>query len=284
MEKFTAACVQLRCGQEMGANIDAAETLIREAAASGADYILTPEQTALMELRSKNLFAQIQREEDDEGLRRFRNLAADLNVWLHIGSLAIRLSDSKAANRSFLIDPSGSVTARYDKIHMFDVDLPNGEIYRESQNYQAGGTAVLADLPWGKIGMSVCYDLRFAALYRTLAKSGAGFLAIPAAFTRQTGEAHWHVLQRARAIETGSFVFAAAQGGIHENGRQTYGHSLIVSPWGEILAEAGTEPCVISAEIDPQAVVDARKRIPALTHDRDFVLQGGTGGNMRAAE
>lgn len=284
MDKFHAACVQLRCGQDMDANIEVADALIRQAAADGADYILTPEQTALMELKSAPLFAQIVGEDDDRGLARFRALARELKVWLHIGSLAIRLSDTKAANRSFLINPEGEITARYDKIHMFDVDLPNGEVYRESQNYRPGDKAVIANLPWGKIGLSICYDLRFADLYRTLARGGAHFLTTPAAFTRQTGEAHWHVLQRARAIETGSFVFSAAQGGSHENGRETFGHSMIVSPWGEVIAEAGTEPGVISAEIDVAQCATARARIPALQHDREFSLVDGAATVMKAAE
>ena len=171
---------------------------------------------------------------------------------MHIGSLAIRISPDRAANRSFLIDPKGDILARYDKIHMFDVDLAGGESYRESRNYRPGELAVLADLPWGRLGLTVCYDLRFPALYRALAEAGATMLAIPSAFTKQTGEAHWHVLIRSRAIENGCFVFAAAQGGRHENGRDTFGHSLIVDPWGRIIAEGGTEPGVIVARSIPQ--------------------------------
>ncbi len=284
MDKFQAACVQLCCGQDMDANIEAAGALIREAAADGAVYILTPEQTSLMELKSKPLFAQIVEEGQDRGVRYFRTLAKELKIWLHIGSVALRLNNEQAANRSILINPQGEIVARYDKIHMFDVNLPNGEVYRESKNYRSGDKAVIADLPWGRVGLSICYDLRFPALYRALAQGGACFLTIPAAFTRQTGKAHWHVLQRARAIETGSFVFAAAQGGTHKNGRETFGHSMIVSPWGEIIAEAGTDPCVIHAEIDPVASVEARQRIPALTHDRDFTLVEGPAASVRAAE
>lgn len=270
---FTAACVQLRAGQKPGANIDAAEALIREAAAMGAQYVQTPEQTALMELRTEALFANIVAEAEDPALKRFTALAAELGIWLHVGSLAIRLAADKATNRAFVIRPDGKIAARYDKIHMFDVDLPSGESYRESKNYRPGTEAVAVDLPWGRLGLSICYDLRFAYLYRALAQAGADFLAIPAAFTRQTGEAHWHVLQRARAIETGCYVISAAQGGTHENGRQTFGHSLIVAPWGEVLAEAGTDPCVITASIDPAACATARARIPALKHDRNFTLR-----------
>ncbi|HSM18872.1 MAG TPA: carbon-nitrogen hydrolase family protein [Hyphomicrobiales bacterium] len=279
---FMAACVQLRAGQDVAANIEAAEALIREAAVAGADYVQTPEQTALMELRTKALFANIVAEEDDPALKRFTALAAELGIWLHIGSLAIRVAEDKAANRAFVIAPDGSIAARYDKIHMFDVDLPSGETYRESRNYRPGEEAVTVDLPWGRLGLSICYDLRFPYLYRALAHAGAHFLAIPAAFTRQTGEAHWHVLQRARAIETGCFVISAAQGGTHENGRETFGHSLIVAPWGEILAEAGTDPCVITAAIDQTACAEARQRIPALRHDRSFTVREA--GAAQAAE
>ena len=202
----------------------------------------------------------------------FRELARSLGIYVHVGSLAIRVSPDKAANRAFLIDPSGEIAARYDKIHMFDVDLANGESYRESRNYRAGDLAVVTDLPWGRLGITVCYDLRFPALYRALAEAGASFLAIPSAFTRQTGEAHWHILNRARAIENGCFVLAAAQGGKHENGRETFGHSLVVDPWGRILAEGGTEPGVVMAEIDPAEVVAARSKVPSLQHGRRFEL------------
>ena len=265
---FKAACVQLCTGQSVEQNISSACELIEDAAKAGADLIVTPEMTSLMELSAKRLFAVIVPEDDDPALIAFRKQAADLGRWLLIGSLAVRTGERQAANRSFLIRPDGSIAATYDKIHMFDVDLPNGERYRESGSYSAGSKAVLAELPWGTIGLSVCYDLRFPALYRGLAQRGAGFLAIPSAFTRQTGEAHWHVLLRARAIENGAFVFAAAQGGLHESGRETYGHSLIISPWGEILAEAGTEPGIISADVDPAQIDAARQRIPSLTHDR----------------
>jgi predicted amidohydrolase len=186
--------------------------------------------------------------------------------------LAIRLSNDKAANRSFLIDPSGEIVARYDKIHMFDVDLAGGESYRESRNYRPGEIAMNADLPWGRLGVTICYDLRFPALYRALAEAGAIMLAIPSAFTRQTGEAHWHVLMRARAIENGCFVLAAAQAGKHENGRETFGHSIIVDPWGRILAEGGAEPGIVMAEIDPALVTEARARMPSLQHGRRFEL------------
>ena len=280
---FKAACVQLRTGQDMQANIADAVSLIRKAAGEGADYVLTPEQTSLMELKPKALFSQVRTEDNDLALPAFRALAAELGVWLHIGSLAIRLSDDKAANRSFLIAPDGTIAARYDKVHMFDVDLAGGESYRESQTYQAGDEAVVAELPWGKLGLSICYDLRFPHLYRTLSHAGAHFLTVPAAFTRQTGQAHWHTLLRARAIENGAFVLAAAQGGMHENGRETYGHSLIISPWGDVLAEAYTDPGVIIAEIDVSAVEHARGRIPSLSHDRSFALVKAEAPEARSA-
>lgn len=269
-EAFTAACVQLCAGRSINSNIADAEHLIREAAQRGAQFIQTPEQTALMELDAGTLFGNIVAENDDPALRRFRAVAKELGVWLHIGSLAIRLSDDKAANRAFVIAPDGQIVARYDKIHMFDVNLPNGETYRESKTYQPGTVAVAADLPWIRLGLSICYDLRFASLYRHYAHAGCGMLAVPAAFTQVTGEAHWHVLQRARAIETGSFVVSAAQGGHHENGRDTYGHSVIIDPWGTVIAEADQEPGVIMAEIDPAKVAEARQKVPALSHDRDF--------------
>ncbi len=272
MTSLHVACVQLCSGRSVERNIETTEALVRAAVAAGARYVLTPEQTALMELDQKVLAGVIREEAEDPALMRFRALASELGIWLHVGSLAIRVAEDKAANRSFLIAPNGEVVSRYDKIHMFDVDLPGGESYRESKPYRAGRTAVLAPMDDLKIGMSICYDLRFAYLYRALAQAGASLLTVPAAFTKQTGEAHWHVLLRARAIETGCFVLAAAQGGHHENGRDTYGHSLIIDPWGGILAEAGIEPGFIHAELDLGKVEAARARVPALGHDRDFTL------------
>jgi deaminated glutathione amidase len=267
---FTVALVQLRSGLDPAANLAAAAKLIAEAKAAGADYVQTPEMTNILAIRREQLAAAIKPEENDPSLAAFRELARKLAIHLHIGSLAMKLAGERAANRSFLIDPAGEIVARYDKIHMFDVDLANGESYRESRNYRPGEIAVTADLPWGRLGLTICYDLRFPALYRALAEAGASFLAIPSAFTRQTGEAHWHVLVRARAIENGCYVFAAAQGGVHENGRETYGHSLVVDPWGRVLAEGGTEPGIVLAAIDLGAVATARGRIPSLQHGRRF--------------
>ena len=269
---FNAAMIQMRSGLDPATNLAAALKLIEEAKEASADYVLTPEMTNILAAKREQLFAKIVTEERDATLTTLREVARKLAIYIHIGSLAIKASPEKAANRSFLIDRRGEVVARYDKIHMFDVDLAGGESYRESNTYRPGELAMVADLPWGRLGLTVCYDLRFPALYRALAEAGASFLAIPSAFTRQTGEAHWHVLQRARAIENGCFVFAAAQGGKHENGRETYGHSLVVDPWGRILAEGGTEPGVVMAQIDPSEVVAARSRIPSLHHGRRFEL------------
>lgn len=267
---FRAACVQLRSSDDVEENIRTASELIRQAKGKGAEFIATPENTTLMAPDGGAKLQSSFSEEADPALPRFRGLAEELGVWLLIGSLAIKVSETKTANRSFQIDPKGRIAARYDKIFLFDVDLPSGERYRESNTVAGGSRAVTAELPWGKLGLSICYDLRFPQLYRVLAQAGSTMLAVPSAFTETTGKAHWHVLLRARAIENGAFVIAPAQGGEHANGRKTYGHSLIVAPWGEILAEAGTEPCVISAEIDLEAARSARERVPSLRHDRAF--------------
>jgi predicted amidohydrolase len=263
---FTAGLVQMRSGLSPQANLDAALRLIGEAKSAGADYVLTPEMTNILEVKRERLFAAITPEENDVGLAAFRELARKLDIFLHVGSLAIKLSGERAANRSFLIDRKGEIVARYDKIHMFDVDLAGGESYRESRNYRPGDIAVAADLPWGRLGLTVCYDLRFPALYRALAEAGCSFLAIPSAFTQQTGEAHWHVLNRARAIENGAFVLAAAQGGKHENGRRTWGHSMLIDPWGEIVAVRDEGASVVTGALDPQRIADVRQSLPAWRH------------------
>jgi predicted amidohydrolase len=268
--RFRAGLIQMRSRRSPQANLDEAVALIREAAAAGAQYVQTPEMTNIMELSRDKLFAAIADEDKDISLAAFRDLARELSVYLHIGSLAIKASPERAANRSFMIDPNGKVVARYDKIHMFDVDLANGESYRESNNFRPGESAVLTDLPWARFGLTICYDLRFPALYRALAEAGATVLTIPAAFTRQTGEAHWSTLIRARAIENGCFILAAAQGGDHENGRATYGHSLAVDPWGRVIGEHGTEPGVMMVDIDPAEVTAARAKVPSLQHGRRF--------------
>jgi predicted amidohydrolase len=271
MTTFRAACVQLRSTDDVEENIRDTCDLIRQAKSKGATFIATPENTTLMAPDGGAKLENSYPEDRDPALPKFCALAEELGVWVLIGSLAIKVSDTKTANRSFLIGPNGNIVKRYDKIFLFDVELPSGEKYRESNTVAGGDRAALTDLPWGKLGMTVCYDLRFPQLYRTLAKAGAFLFTIPSAFTETTGKAHWHTLIRARAIENGAFVVAPAQGGHHANGRQTYGHSLIVAPWGEVLAEAGTEPGVIVADIDPAASDAARARIPNLQHDRDFL-------------
>jgi predicted amidohydrolase len=270
MAGFRAAAVQMRSGIDVEANVAAAERLIRAAAGAGAGYVLTPEMTTLLDRDKARLLAAVSSESGDPALGRFRSLAAELGIHLHIGSMAIKLGDDTVANRAFLIAPDGHVIARYDKIHMYDVDLGNGESYRESRLYKPGSEARVADLPFGRLGLTICYDVRFPYLYRSLAQSGASVIAIPAAFTKTTGEAHWHILVRARAIETGSFIIAAAQGGHHEDGRDTFGHSMIVDPWGKILTEAGTEPGYVLADIDPAASAEARARVPNLANERPF--------------
>jgi predicted amidohydrolase len=271
--KFRAACVQLRSSTEVEENIEAVERLVREAAGAGAEYVQTPEMTNIVERRREALEAKIRPEGEDPAIRRFSSLAAELRIVLHVGSLALRAADGKIANRAIVFGRDGAVLARYDKIHLFDVDLPNGESWRESAVYHPGDRAVVADLPWLRLGVAICYDVRFPQLFRAHAHAGAAALSAPAAFTRQTGEAHWHVLQRARAIENGAFVISAAQAGRHADGRETYGHSLIAGPWGEILAEAGDAgPQVVIADIDPELSAAARRRIPALKNERPFRL------------
>lgn len=268
---FRVGLVQMCSGRDVTKNVAEASALIREAAAGGAQYVQTPEMTTLIELERERILAAAEPEEGNSALAHFVALARELKLWLHIGSMPILLPGrEKLANRSFLLAPEGEVAARYDKIHMFDVDIGEGETYTESANYEPGRHAVVADLPWGPLGFSICYDLRFPPLYRALAHAGAKFLAIPAAFTRPTGIAHWHTLVRARAIESQAFVFAATQGGMHENGRETFGHSLVVSPWGEVLCEASDDPEVVFADIDPQVLDDVRRRVPSLRHDRPF--------------
>lgn len=270
---FRAGLVQLRCGRSVAPNMEMAEELIRHAAAGGAEYVQTPENTAIMELEKDRLLSAIEVEEKAEPLKRLQALANELGIWLHIGSLGMKLASGKVANRSYLISPEGEIVARYDKLHMFDVDLAGGESYRESRTFDPGAKAVLAELPWGRLGLSICYDLRFPALYRALAMAGADMIAVPAAFTKQTGEAHWRILLRARAIETGAYVLAACQGGLHENRRATYGHSMVVSPWGEVLAEAGENPQILLADIDLGLCAETRAKIPSLRHGREFEVE-----------
>ncbi len=271
--RFRAALVQMRTGKDIQENLVQAEAFIREAARRGANYVQTPENTLIMEVEAKHLLEKISTEDQTEGVAHFSRLARELGIWLHIGSLAVKVGKGRAANRAFLFAPDGEAICRYDKIHMFDVDLPSGESYRESATFEPGKCAYVAEIPWGGLGIATCYDMRFPEQYKALAQAGAKFLTAPSAFTKVTGEAHWHVLLRARAIENGCFVFAAAQGGRHANGRTTYGHSIAISPWGEILAEAGTEPGVVVADIDAGEVDRVRARIPALDHTRGFKVE-----------
>ncbi|WP_020400551.1 carbon-nitrogen hydrolase family protein [Kordiimonas gwangyangensis] len=268
-----AALIQLNTGNEVLPAVDAAEALIREAASGGADFVTTPETTHLMEMNRKVVMDKVFYQDEDPGLARFRELAAELGVWLHIGSLITKVAEDRLANRAHLIAPSGEIAASYDKMHMFDVDLGGGEVYRESTLYKPGTEAHVVKTPIGTFGISVCYDLRFPYLYRAMADAGANIMLIPAAFTKPTGEAHWHTLQRARAIETGSFVLAAAQTGHHATGRDTYGHSLGISPWGEVLVDGGTAVGVSYCDIDLAKVAEARQKIPSLTHTRTFDLK-----------
>jgi deaminated glutathione amidase len=268
-----AAAIQMRSTRDMARNIADALALIGDAAAQGARYIQLPEMASLIERDKARLLAAIGREESDPFLAAMREAARRHQAMIHIGSIAVTAGD-KIANRAFLIDGTGVIIARYDKIHLYDVDLPNGESWRESATYAAGDCITVVETPVGRLGPAICYDIRFGHLFRALAAAGAEILTAPAAFTRQTGEAHWHVLQRARAIENGAFVISAAQGGRHEDGRETFGHSMIIDPWGRVLAEAGTEPGVILTPIDLALVADARQRIPTLRHAREVRLAG----------
>jgi deaminated glutathione amidase len=272
MTMIRAACVQMRSSTAVAENIAAASALVRQAAEAGAVLIATPEMTNILDIRPGMARPKIVAQEDDATLVAFRALAVELGVWLLLGSIAVTAEgEDRLANRSFLIAPDGEIVAYYDKIHMFDVEVGDGQTYRESRSYRPGTSTALANTGIGRVGMTICYDLRFPALYRSLAQAGAQILTVPAAFTRVTGEAHWHVLLRARAIETGCFVVAPAQGGKHEDGRETYGHSLIISPWGEILVEAdGDEPGVIWTDLDLDEVDKARARIPSLDNNQIF--------------
>ncbi|MER8524993.1 carbon-nitrogen hydrolase family protein [Mesorhizobium sp. M0814] len=281
MRAFKAAAIQMRSGTSPERNAVDLERLVREAAGLGASYVQTPEMTGALIRDSQARAASFTSEDKDIVVSTSRRLAKELGIFLHIGSTAILRADGKLANRALLFGPDGATIATYDKIHMFDVNLDEGESWRESAAYEPGTEAVVAEINGAKLGFAVCYDLRFPQLFRAEALAGADLLSVPAAFTRQTGEAHWHVLLRARAIENGAYVVAAAQGGVHEDGRETYGHSLIVDPWGRIIAEAAhEEPAVIVAEIDPGQSVAARKKIPNLKNARDFAVNAGSAEAM----
>ena len=271
MTTLDVALIQLRTPASQAAALAQAAPLVRQAAADGAALILTPEGTNILQRDRAKLAPLLRSADDDACVQGLIALAGELKVWLLIGSALVLRDDGRVANRSMLVNPQGRVAATYDKMHMFDVDLPTGERARESETYTPGAAAVLAQTPWGGVGLTVCYDIRFPYLYRALAKAGAIALTVPAAFTRPTGEAHWEVLLRARAIENGAFVLAPAQGGRHEDGRGTWGRSMAVSPWGEVIAAAqDDEPAVIRASLDLDAVSRARAAIPVLVNERDF--------------
>ncbi|MDR3514085.1 MAG: carbon-nitrogen hydrolase family protein [Caulobacteraceae bacterium] len=265
------ALIQMRTPADQAAALAQAEPLVRQAAAAGAQFIATPEGSNLLQRDRARMFEVLKDAEDDVCVQGLIGLAAELGVWLLIGSALVRREDGGAANRSMLVDPKGRLVATYDKIHMFDVDLPTGEKARESEAYTPGTEAVVADTPFARLGLTICYDMRFPYLYRALAQAGASVITVPAAFTRPTGEAHWEVLLRARAIETGSFVLAPAQGGRHEDGRGTWGHSIVIGPWGEVIARSDDdEPGVVMANLDLDAAARARQAIPALKNGREF--------------
>jgi predicted amidohydrolase len=271
----TVACVQNSAGPEFDASMAEATHLVRAAHRRGAELICLPEYFSCLKTSDDQFVVGALSEAAHPALPHYRDLARELGVWLLLGSLAVKAAADKVYNRSYLIDATGRIVARYDKLHLFDVDLAGGESYRESAAVAPGERAVLAPTPWGPLGMSICYDLRFAYLYRALAQAGAVFLSVPAAFAATTGQAHWHVLLRARAIETGCFVLAPCQTGTHGGGRPTYGHSMIVDPWGRILADGGDEPGIVVAEIDTAEVAKARAMVPALRHDRALAGPAG---------
>ena len=280
--KVRVACIQPSSGQDMAENLRIACELVRAAEGEGARLIALPENVALMDHRDEAVQAQAAELDKHPAIAAFAEIAQQTGAWIVAGSVGARAADGRVANCSVLLDGDGAIVARYDKIHMFDVDLPNGEIYRESDSFRAGDNAVIAQTPWGGLGMSVCYDLRFPHLYRALAHGGAHLISIPAAFTKVTGEAVWHVLNRARAIESAAFVISPCMWGSHSGGRTTFGHSLIVDPWGTVLADAGEGVGYVTAEIDLGEVAKARAAIPALQHDRDFQIPADDKKAIRA--
>lgn len=270
MAVFKAACVQLNSGNDLAGNLRVITNSVHEAATQGAQLIMLPEYAALLDGSGRVMRDNSFPESEHPALSACQALARETGTWLLVGSLTIKIDDALMANRSYLLAPDGKVVASYDKIHMFDVTLPSGKVIRESSAYQPGTRAVLAALPWGTLGMTVCYDLRFPHLFRALAKAGAMFIAVPSSFQRETGVAHWHSLLKARAIENLSYVFAPAMCGDHPGGRSTFGHSMIIDPWGRVVAELGAEPGICYADIDPAEVARVRTMLPSLTHDREF--------------
>ena len=268
--KLTVACIQTNSAPEVEINLDRIAPMIRSARERGAELITLPENVSLMIVGRERLYGRARPETDNLAVQFFGQIARETGAWILAGSIPIPCNHERLANRSYLFNPAGEIAARYDKIHMFDADLGANQIFRESANYRSGNAAVLVPTPWGKLGMTICYDVRFPHLYRALAKAGATIITVPAAFVATTGKLHWHVLLRARAIETGCYIIAPAQCGSHDGGRETYGHSLIIAPSGEILAEGGDEPDVIMAEIDLANVTATRLMLPCLQHDCEF--------------
>jgi predicted amidohydrolase len=271
-EPFRVACLQMQTGNDLEANLESVRRMTREAARNGAGFVLTPEYALMLDGSGRTMRSRALDPDGAPALAELQSLAAEARVWLLVGSLTLRTDGERIANRSYLLDANGRVAATYDKIHMFDCVLPGGKAIRESSVYRPGQHAVVADTPWGKLGLSVCYDLRFPQLYRALARAGAWYLTIPSSFQRVTGKAHWHTLVKARAIENACFVLAPAMCGEHPGNRTTYGHTLVVDPWGEVLADGGDAPGIVYAQIDPARVEEVRRMLPCLDHDRDFTL------------
>lgn len=273
---FRAACLQMNSGNDLAANLAQLKRMVTEAAGQGARFVLSPEYCLMMDGSGRVMREGALPADGGAVLNELQQLASDLKIWMLAGSLTLKTDEERIVNRSFLITADGAVAATYDKIHMFDVTLPDGKVIRESSAYRPGTEAVIASTPWGKLGMTICYDVRFPHLYRTLAQQGAEFVSVPASFQRQTGKAHWHTLLQSRAIETAAYVLAPAMCGDHPGNRQTYGHALIVDPWGEVLADAGEAPGIIYADIDPARVAKIRGMMPSLQHDRPYQVSEKT--------
>lgn len=269
---FRVACLQMNSGSDLAANLDQLKRMVAEAAGGGAHLVLSPEYCLLMDGSGRGMREGALPADGGPTLVELRQLAVQFNIWFLAGSLTLKTDEDRIVNRSYLISADGTVVATYDKIHMFDVTLPDGKVIRESSAYRPGEQAVIAATPWGKLGMTICYDVRFPHLYRVMAQQGAEFLSVPSSFQRQTGKVHWHTLLKSRAIENAAYVFAPAMCGDHPGNRQTYGHALIVDPWGEVLADAGEEPGIIYADIDPARVAKIRGMMPSLQHDRPYVV------------
>ncbi|RPJ47431.1 MAG: carbon-nitrogen hydrolase family protein [Betaproteobacteria bacterium] len=267
---FRIACIQINSGNDLAGNLAVLKAMVIDAANSGAKLVLTPEYCLMMDGSGRVMRDHALPADGGTVLPELQGLAHELGVWLLVGSLTLKTGDERIANRSFLMSAAGDVVATYDKIHMFDVTLPDGKVIRESSSYRPGEQAVIATTPWGRLGMTICYDLRFPHLFRALAQRGAQYIAVPSSFQRQTGKAHWHTLLKARAIENAAYIFAPAMCGEHAGNRQTYGHALIVDPWGEVLADGGEEPGIVYADVDPARVAKIRAMMPSLEHDRPY--------------